>query len=151
MKLRDGRSFGIERVSIDERADCCWCLTMTNAEQLPTTTVATKTPAAGTRIWHAGYGIDKPGNREDGTVTSGPNGDGQIEMRLSVSSGDSGGGIINNETGEVISCVCCTTARGATARVWGASPEAINKLRAESQPAEAWEPLLIPEIQIAGG
>lgn len=145
MRLRDGRTLGIKRIAVDARADACWCVTVNNTEVYPFTFVAKESPKPGTRIWHAGYGVDQPGNREDGTVTSGPNGDGQIEMRLSVSSGDSGGGIIATETGEVISCVCCTTARGATARVWGASPEAIHKLRPSAEVFDIFTPMEIPE------
>lgn len=144
MRLRDGRSFGLVVQAIDRESDCCWCLTDTNAQELPHATVARSSPAVGSRIWHAGYGVDVPGNREDGTVEAGPNAEGQIRMRLSVSSGDSGGGICLNDSGEVISCVCCTTERGAVAQVWGASPEAIHRLKPAFAVSEEWTPLEIP-------
>lgn len=136
MRLRDGRSFGIKRLAINPSADCCWCVTLTSGEQYPFTFVAKQSPPIGTKLWHAGYGVDKPGNREDGEVTGAPNGDGQIRMQLNVSSGDSGGGIVATATGEVISCVCCTAAKGRVAHVYGASPEAINKLRPTTESDE---------------
>lgn len=146
MKLRDGRSLGLQVAAVDKRADCCWCVTTTNSVEYPVAFVADRSPAAGSRIWHAGYGVDVPGNREDGTVTAGPNGDGQIEMRLSVSSGDSGGGIALDADGRIVSCVCCTTAKGQVARVWGASPESINKLRPATVSLDVWTPIEIPVI-----
>lgn len=140
MKLRDGRSFPLRVVAMDRRADCCWCLSQGEVADYPNARVALRTPASGARIWHAGFGVDRPGNREDGSVVSGPNGDGQIEMRISVSSGDSGGALVLDETGEVISCVCCTTAKGRVARVWGASPEAIARLKSQASEAEGGSP-----------
>lgn len=144
MKLRDGRSFGIQTVAINRTADCCWCVTSTNSVEYPIAFVADRSPAPGSRIWHAGFGVDVPGNREDGTVTTGPNSEGQIEMRISVSSGDSGGGIALDEDGRIISCVCCTTIRGAVGRVWGASPEAINALKPKAVFADEWTPIEVP-------
>lgn len=145
MKFRNGQQCGLVVVSLNRKADCCWCLTDTNTVEYPFAYLAKASPAPGSRIWHAGYGVDVPGNREDGTVTTGPNSDGQIEMRLSVSSGDSGGGIALNENGEVISCVCCTTAKGQVARVWGASPEAIAAARSTAAFDEEWIPIPIRE------
>lgn len=146
MKLRDGRSLGLQVVAIDRRADCCWCVTSTNSVEYPVAFVADRSPSPGARIWHAGFGIDVPGNREDGTVSTGPNSDGQIEMRISVSSGDSGGGMALDSDGRIISCVCCTTIRGAVGRVWGASPESINALKPKATFADEWTPIEVPLV-----
>jgi hypothetical protein len=53
-----------------------------------------------------GYGVDKPGNKETGHMVSGPDGNGQLRMNLSVSSGDSGSGTIRADTGELVAVVC---------------------------------------------
>lgn len=144
MRMRDGRTLAISVARVNDRADCCWCFTDATPETLPFALLAPSTPPVGTRIWHAGYGVDVPGNREDGTLDAPANSDGQVRMTLSVSSGDSGGGICTDDAGRVVSCVCCTSARGQRAQVWGASPESI----AASQPAapvwDVWTPLDVP-------
>lgn len=144
MRLLDGRTGGIQVAAIDKQADACWCVTTSNSDQYPHALLADRTPAPGTPIWHAGYGTDKPGNRESGTVESGPDNNGQIRMRLSVSSGDSGGGIAITADGRIVSCVCCTTDRGRTADVWGASPEAILRLKPADTVLDDWRPIDIP-------
>lgn len=145
MKLRDGRSFGLKRIAVDPVSDCCWCVTVGAPAQLPFTFVQKTNPASGTRVWHAGFGVDKPGNREDGTIIDGPTSDGQMRMRLSVSSGDSGGGIINAETGELISCVCCTISTVRDGWTQGACPEAINKLLPTAEVYDDFTPIDLPK------
>jgi len=144
MRLKDGRTTGITVAAVNERADCCWCVTETNSEVYPFAVLARQSPVPGTRVWHAGYGVHVPGNREDGQVEAGPDQNGQIRMRLSVSSGDSGGAICLNEQDEVVSCVCCTTAKGQVAQVWGASPEAIHRAKPTSMALDDWNPVEIP-------
>ena len=144
MRLRDGRSIGIRVAAVDHRADCCWCWTDATTEVFPFAVLADRTPPPGTKIWHAGYGVDVPANTEHGTLDEGPNADGQVRMTLSVSSGDSGGGICSAADGTVISCVCCTTDRGRRASVWGASPEAIRRLMPGVLTADQWTPLEVP-------
>jgi hypothetical protein len=156
MKLKDGRTIGITTAVVNTTADCCWCVTdAADLENVSYAVIAEKNPAVGVKIWHMGYGIDKPGNREDGEVTSGQNADGQIRMFLSVSSGDSGGGIFRVDTNEVISCVCCTSARGSAANVWGCSAEVARRLRPAARAAapdaappaaeDEWTPVQIPQ------
>lgn len=144
MRLRDGREFGLSVQSYNSRADCAWLLTDPTAERYPHAVLAVTSPQPGTRIWHAGYGVHQPANREDGVAVAGPNGDGQIQFKLNVSSGDSGGGIAVNADGEIVSTVCCTTAKGQYADVWGASPESIRSLRPEVNVLDHWAPLDIP-------
>jgi hypothetical protein len=91
-----------------------------------------------------GYGIDRPGNREDGRVTGAETPDGQLQMELSVSSGDSGGGIFRSDTNELVAVVCCTTDRGRKTLMYGGSAERAGRMRPVSQMDEEWEPLAIP-------
>lgn len=144
LTLKDGRKIGASVVNIDRKADAAWMVTTAAHASLPFALLAERSPAVGSRIWHAGYGIDKPGNREEGTVTGGANGDGQLQFRLSVSSGDSGGGIVLNESGEIVSCVCCTTGRGQVADVWGCSPEAARRAFVAEVAGIQWDPIDVP-------
>lgn len=130
--------------AIDTRADCAWLLTDSTNVNMAFAELATQTPEPGTRIWHAGYGIDKPGNREEGHYVGGPDSNGQLQFKLSVSSGDSGGAIVIDDQGRVLSCVCCTTGRGQLADVWGAGPAAINRLRTGVVGDDHWTPIEIP-------
>ena len=52
-------------------------------------------------------------------MTAGPDSNGQLQFRLSVSSGDSGSGIFRADTGEVVGVVCCTSGLGVNAAMWG--------------------------------
>ena len=144
IRLKDGRTSEVTVAAFDRKADCCWLVTETADQVYPFAVLATASPAAGAKVWHAGYGVHVPGNREDGVVEAGPDANGQIRMRLSVSSGDSGGAICLNELNEVVSCVCCTTAKGKVAQVWGASPEAIHRAKPTVMALDGWEPIEIP-------
>jgi hypothetical protein len=108
--------------------------------------LAERSPVAGAKVWHAGYGIDRPENREEGLRGNSTTASGKLEFILSVSSGDSGGPIIDARTEEIVSCVCCTQARGKLAPMYGASVESIRALLAKVTVAEEWTPLQIPEI-----
>jgi S1-C subfamily serine protease len=144
---RDGRSFGLTVVALDRRSDVAWMLTDNPGEtfSLPFAILAEQAAPAGTAVWHAGFGIDRPGNREDGVVVSPrPDERGQIEYRLNVSSGDSGGAIIRADTGHVLGPVCCTTAPGQLARVWAAAPEVCRSLQSANTSLDDWEPLTLP-------
>lgn len=144
IRFLDSRESAVTVTSIDRKSDCAWCVTLSNTEVFPYAVLASSSPPVGTRIFHAGYGFDKPGNREDGEVLAAPNPDGQIMMLLNVSNGDSGGGIMTNEKGEVISCVCCTEVVARKSRVWGASPEAIARAKPTLMSFTDWSPLPIP-------
>lgn len=148
MKLLDGRTVAVSVVSFHKRSDAAWLQTETRNEEYPYAFLAASSPPVGAAIWHAGYGVDKPGNRELGKVAGLANEDGQLRFILSVSSGDSGGGIVLDERGYVVSCVCCTTERGRVgATTWGASPEAALAARPTtfvSDPWPEWTPLEVP-------
>ncbi len=143
-RLKDGRTFGFHVATREPNADVAWLVSETNSDEYPFAVLAATSPAVGSKVWHAGYGVDRPGNREDGTVEAGPDQNGQVRFRLSVSSGDSGGGICLNERNEVISPVCCTTAKGQMAQVWGASPEACARARPTVMALEGWDPIDVP-------
>lgn len=143
-KLKDGRKLVVEVTATDPRSDCAWLVTREAHTGLPFALLAERSPTPGTPVFHAGYGVDKPGNREEGSVIDGPDQSGQLRFRLSVSSGDSGGGICTTADGVVVSAVCCTTARGRVADVWGCSPESARKLAGTAVNGEHWEPLEIP-------
>ena len=143
-RTREGKTFGFMVIARDEVSDCAWLLTDTNSEKLPYALLSERAPPVGAKVWHAGFGIDNPGNREEGLVEALPDQNGQCRYRLSVSSGDSGGGICLDESGRVCSAVCCTTAKGRIAQVWGCSPESAARLRPKQTTSEEWSPLEIP-------
>jgi hypothetical protein len=145
LRLPSGRTIPVAVATINKRADCAWLVTVEPIADLPNAILAADVPAKGSEVWHAGFGVDRPGNREVGQFVEGPNGDGQIQFRLSVSSGDSGGAIVIAKTGEVVSTVCCTSARGQLADVWGAGPAAIAGAKPGTPVAEQWVPMLIPQ------
>lgn len=125
---RTGVSRKITVTAIDRKADIAICVTDTGQGAMAFTHVASSTPPAGTKIWHAGYGRHIPGNRENGEVLGGPNNDNQVKYHLSVSPGDSGGGIVMDAGGNLISPVCCTTRLDGPGNVWGGSPEHIRRM-----------------------
>jgi S1-C subfamily serine protease len=139
-RLRDGREFPFTVQSFDRKADCAWLLSEPTKDVYPWLLLAEISPEVGSKVWHAGFGVDKPGNVEQGVVVAKPNADGQVQFNLSVSSGDSGGGIALNDSGQVVSPVCCTTAKGQYANVWGAAPESCRKLRPKTSVAGHLEP-----------
>lgn len=135
MVLRDGREIPVTVASVAGRADWCWMVTDQPAE-LPHLMLASGNPPVGTKVFHMGYGVDKPGNREDGEVTGWDAARSQLRFRLSVSSGDSGGPICRADTGEVVSCVCCTYSRPGQMWTQGSSTDALTGGRPVSSEGE---------------
>lgn len=144
MRLLDGRTTGVQVVALDRTSDACWLVTDTNSEVFPFAYLAERSAQPGEAVWHAGYGVDRPGNREDGVVEALPDQNGQCRYRLSVSSGDSGGGICLNDKGEVLSPVCCTSRLSGVGSVWGASPESCRRLRPTVMVLDDWTPVEMP-------
>jgi hypothetical protein len=105
--MKDGRSFAFRIIRTNATADVALC-EIDGPEGLPVAQIADSEPAPGTAVWHMGYGIDRPGNKEVGSVVSGPGRTGQLAMRLSVSNGDSGSGIFRTDNGQLVSVVCCS-------------------------------------------
>lgn len=148
MRFRDGRQVPLVVAAVDRRSDCAWCYVDGSQFDLPFTYLADRSPAPGVKVWHMGYGVHIPGNREDGTIVSGPLSNGQISMKLSVSSGDSGGGICLDESGKVVSCVCCTSRLSGPGTVYGASVESIRALLPKSEAWDEWTPISVPQIDL---
>jgi hypothetical protein len=143
--LKDGRTLAVTVAARNPDADLTWLVTDAVVDDLPFANLATRNPPAGTEVWHMGYGIDKPGNRETGKTTGAETPVGQLPMELSVSSGDSGGGIFRADTNELVAVVCCTTERGRKVLMFGGSAERANRMRPVAKTeADAWEPLAIP-------
>lgn len=131
--LPDGRTFTVTVTARDTEADLSWLrIESKGLENIAYAILAKEIPPVGTKIWHCGYGVDQPGNREEGNVTGGQDSNGQIRMTLSVSSGDSGSGIFRADTGELVAVVCCTSARGTRATMWGGSCVSAERLRKAS-------------------
>lgn len=132
--LLDGRKFAV-KVSVREpRCDLTWLVADTHGEELPFAMLAPMNPAVGIAVWHKGYGVDRPGNREEGVVTAPQNAEGQLRFTLNVSSGDSGGGIFRVDTNELVASVCCTAARGQKASMWAGSVIRASQLRPTNLP-----------------
>lgn len=143
-KFRDGRTTGLVVTALNREADFAWLLTDVDTQIFPYALLAKEDPAPGAKVFHAGFGVHIPGNTETGEVTAGRNSEGQIEFRLSVSSGDSGGGICLTDKGEVVSPVCCTTRLSGVGRVWGASPVVALRGQAVAASVDEWIPTQMP-------
>lgn len=141
---QDGSRLTFEVVGINRKADACWCLTDPTDKHYPFAELADEEPEQGTPVWHAGYGIDRPGNREDGTVVTPLLADGKTHFYLSVSSGDSGGAIVHAKTGKILSVVCCSDAAGRKGNVYGAGVTAIRQLRDQHMHDPEWTPIPVP-------
>lgn len=143
--MKDGRTFAVTVAARNTTWDLNWLVTDNVVEEMPFAVLAEKNPAVGAEIWHMGYGIDKPGNREDGRIVGPETIEGQMQMELSVSSGDSGGGIFRSDTNELVAVVCCTTERGRKVMMYGGSTEKAAKLRPIVKTDESWKPVAIPQ------
>lgn len=128
--LKDGRTLAATVTVRDTTADLAWLSTdASELTDLPAARLAANDPTAGVRIWHAGYGVDRPGNRMEGTLLGGPDAAGQLRLRLSVSPGDSGSGIFRVDNGELVAVVCCTLIPGSHSTVWGGAASTARRLR----------------------
>ncbi len=129
--LKDGRTLAVTAYEREAASDLCWMATDDPVDSLPFALLAAKAPEAGTAIWHAGFGVDRPGNTERGTITAGETPSRQLVMSLSVSHGDSGGGIFREDTGELVAAVCCTRSVGVRTQMYGGSSVRAAELRAK--------------------
>ncbi len=147
--LKDGRSLAIRVVAHHRTPDVAWCVTDEVVPDLSYALIAAKNPELGVPIWHMGYGVDRPGNRETGNVAAPENSQGQLRMVLSVSSGDSGGGIFRTDTNELVSVVCCTSGMARQASMWGCSAETARRTRPQLTDADdSWIPVPIPICKV---
>lgn len=132
---KDGKQYTWRAVRTDQAADLALLVIDTN-DKMWAANIAPAIPLSGTKVWHKGYGVDKPDNREDGQVIGGVDRNGQIPMRLSVSPGDSGSGIFRDDNGELVSVVCCAGG-GVT---YGGSVIAIHRLLEKSSTYDSVSP-----------
>lgn len=109
LRLSDGRSLSVTVTARDTQADLAWLVTEKVEGALPHAVLARTAAPEGTAVWHQGFGVDRPGNRESGRILATASPRGQLALRLSVSSGDSGSGIFREDTGELVAVVCCTS------------------------------------------
>ena len=122
VRLSDQRVIDAVSVAGDRTADIRWLRTVKKDLAVPALAVLSRTaPPVGMKVWHRGFGVDRPGNLETGTVTRAPNASAQTEYRISVSPGDSGGGAFRADNDEVLGPWCCTTCLGCVGRVWAGS------------------------------
>lgn len=142
--LRNGSEVKATVVRFDRKSDVAILRTVPVVVKLPYLRIAESSPAVGTKIFHSGFGVDTPGNVEEGSLVAGPNANGQVVYRLSVSPGDSGGGIVANGRNELLSPVCCTDALSRLGNVWGGSPEEIRRLLATETSEEQKVPIAMP-------
>ena len=127
---RNGHTLQGTVSAINRQADCAIVIA-DRYDDLPFALVAEAVPPLQTPVWHGGYGFDKPGNKEPGVLIAGEDANGQLRYRLSVSNGDSGGGIFTDAEGKLLSPVCCTTRIAGIGDVWGASPTVIRRMLAD--------------------
>ena len=144
--FKSGESVPFSVVAIDRGSDCS-ILRLETDRVFPVARIAAELPPEGTAIWHAGYGVNRPGNVEKGTVLYREDERGQTGMRLSVSSGDSGGPIYREDTGEIISTVCCY----GSGRTYGASVPSIRRLLEQVRVIRSDESLLWRQLYLPRG
>lgn len=146
MKLKDGREFRVKCVSRDPSADAAWLTAENPGGSIPYLELATELPQLGEVVWHQGYGVDKPGNRESGIYKGTTEKGIKCSFRLSVSPGDSGGGIVLDAEGHVLSPVCCTTKLAGMGTVFGAAPSQSAKIRPHFTHETAEPELIYPVL-----
>jgi len=130
--------------SVNRQADAALLVSEPLLEPLPYLLVATETPAAGSAVFHAGFGVDNPGNVEKGKVLQRDTGSGQVMFSLSVSPGDSGGGVCVDGSGRLISPVCCTTHLAQVGQVFGARPEIVRQMMLSPASFTSLPPMEMP-------
>lgn len=144
LTLRDGRTVGLRVVSVHATPDLAWCVTDDPIPDLPYAVVARSDPEPGTPVWHAGFGTDRPGNREEGIVAERPNAQGQVRMLLSVSSGDVGGRHLPRRQRRAGLRRVLHGRAGTQGVGMGASVEVIRRTRPLAEGGAQWVPLPIP-------
>lgn len=148
----ESRSVPCSVVAIDRQADIAIVATDGPQPDLAFLRIAVQTPAVGSEVMHCGFGRDRPGNVERGTVTSGVLSNGQVRYRLSVSPGDSGGGICLTATGELLSPVCCTSAFGpAVGDTYGGAPERVRAMLERPAAFIDLPPVEMPAVPVFDG
>ena len=148
MRTRTGIVTSFTVVARDDNADWSWGITDSPTVTLPYALMAQRRPVAGTSIFVAGYGIGFDGSKRMGTYPGTGDSQQQLRFQVAVNHGDSGGGIINADTGECISPVCCTSGLGRTASVYGAAPELSLAGRPTTVSMWEWHPIDLPRKEL---
>lgn len=124
--MASGKKLGVKVSAFDKDSDLAWLVTDDATLELPAAFLAKKLPAGGARIWHMGYGVDKPGNRESGTYVGPSKYEGMIRVDISMSSGDSGSSFFLESTGESIGTMYGTIGGlghgGSCVKAWSLRP-----------------------------
>lgn len=146
--MHDGRILHCKCVSRDAGADAAWLVADNPKGDLPYLLLADDMPQRGEAVFHQGFGIDRPGNKEVGLFEQVADNGRKCMYRLNVSPGDSGGAIVLDRDFSILSPVCCSSNRGGMGDVFGATPMACAKIR-PSRVADGEEPgLYIPILPI---
>lgn len=113
-EFADGRKVPVVcTVSVGDRSggspDAAWYVTEAkNLADLPYAVLASSVPPVGTPVWQNGNGVTTKRQVRHGKLATGVVSGGMLAFDLVVSKGDSGGGIFNESTGELLATVCCT-------------------------------------------
>jgi hypothetical protein len=137
VRMPDGTRLAVTLAVREASSDIAWMVTDEKHDSLPFAHLAREVPPPGSAIWHAGYGVDRPGNLEEGVVLGPEAKNRQLRFNLNVSSGDSGGGIFRKDTGELLANVCCTRSIGSKTTMWGGSSIRAAELRPAARAADA--------------
>lgn len=122
IQLRDGREFTVSVVSFNRKPDYAWLRTEPLKSELPFTLLSETPATKGNAVWHAGYGVHRPGNTEKGKVSDPTGSNDRVWFDLSVSHGDSGSGIIDTATNRVVGIVSVGSGRDPSP--WTIGPDA---------------------------
>ena len=144
MQLRNGATFEVVVTAQDVRRDCTWLQTVEPIKDLPFCVLSGSIPPNGTKVAHAGFGVDNPGNTEYGEVTGQPNTNDRdlLQVRISYSSGDSGGATYRVDNGQVVGVACCTSSRGSLGNAYAGNCVRLWQMARE---AKLWP--VMPEME----
>lgn len=134
-------------IGLDKVSDACVIRTQPTRIRLYSSRVYSGKASNGVRVWHIGYGIDKPGNREEGSIIGYDSDRRQYMSDISVSSGDSGSGVHTVDGDYVVGTVCCTVSVGG--RRWTQFTDVQEHVRlftSVDDMLDVWQPIQLPTI-----
>lgn len=102
-KLWHGKDeYPMRLLEADKKRDIALYLVGYTGYNLPVARLAKTSPKRGDRVWHHGYGTDRPGNIEHGKILEPGSLRQACWYTTSLSPGDSGSGQFLEETGELV-------------------------------------------------